>query len=189
MDPNSELQKAQHSALNHYRWGIKESAQRTQALRAELREIEAESAGVVGRNDEALSSADSYLDSMPFSRAGLIGQLEHDGYSSGGATLAVDQVTVDWREQAVRAAESYLETMPFSRAGLIGQLEHDGYSSGGATLAVDQVTVDWRERAVRAAESYLETMPFSRAGLIGQLEHDGYSTGDATLAVHQVAAE
>jgi hypothetical protein len=73
---------------------------------------------------------------MPFSRSGLIEQLEFEGYSKDDATFAVDSITVDWNEQAARAAENYLETMPFSRASLIEQLEFEGYTTAQAEYGV-----------------------------------------------------
>ncbi len=89
--------------------------------------------------DNALRSAENYIDTMPFSREGLIKQLEFEGYTTEDATWAVDQLDVDWNEQAVLAAENYLEMMPFSREGLIQQLEFEGYTTEQATYAADQV--------------------------------------------------
>lgn len=86
----------------------------------------------------AVRSAESYLDTMAFSRSGLIDQLEYEGYSTKDATYAVDTVSPNWNEQAAKAAESYLDTMAFSRSGLIEQLEYEGYTHKQAVYGVDK---------------------------------------------------
>lgn len=75
--------------------------------------------------ENAIRSAQSYVDLMPFSRAGLIDQLSSEygeGFNRADAEFAVDHIDVDWFAEAVESAESYLETMPMSRQGLIDQL-------------------------------------------------------------------
>jgi len=86
----------------------------------------------------ALRSSASYLDYSAFSRSGLIGQLEFEGYSTEDATWGVDRVTVDWNVQAVASAKSYLEYTSFSRSGLVDQLVFEGYSSEQAEYGVSQ---------------------------------------------------
>lgn len=76
----------------------------------------------------ALRSAESYLRFSAFSRTGLIGQLEFEGYDTDDATFAVDFLDVDWNEQAALKAESYLEFSSFSRSGLIDQLMFEGFT-------------------------------------------------------------
>lgn len=87
----------------------------------------------------AVRSAKSYLDFSAFSRSGLIGQLEFEGFSNEDATYAVDQISPNWKEQAVKSAGSYLEFSAFSRSGLIDQLIFEGFSEEDATYAVDQI--------------------------------------------------
>ncbi|WP_256842174.1 Ltp family lipoprotein [Ornithinimicrobium cryptoxanthini] len=79
--------------------------------------------------EQAIGSAESYLEFTHFSKKGLIGQLSSEygeGFSEADATFAVeyleDNGLVDWMEQAVGSAESYLEFTHFSRQGLIDQL-------------------------------------------------------------------
>jgi hypothetical protein len=133
----------------------------------------------------AISKAKSYLAYSSFSRSGLIGQLEYEGFSTEEATYGVDQLSTDWMLQAVKKAKSYLEYSSFSRSGLIGQLEYEGFSTEEATYGVDQPSTDWMLQAVKKAESYLEYSSFSRSGLIGQLEYEGFSTEEATYGVTQ----
>ena len=88
---------------------------------------------------QAVKKAESYLSHMSFSRSGLIGQLEYEGFSKADAEYAVDTITVDWNEQAAKKAESYLSHMAFSRSGLIGQLEYEGFSRAQAEYGVKAV--------------------------------------------------
>jgi len=154
---------------------------------------------------EAAETAVSYLDTMAFSRTGLIDQLEYEGYSKKDAAAAVDTLTVDWKEQAALKAESYLDTSSFSEAGLIDQLEFEGFtraqaefgarsvfgggggqddnsnSGGGGGVAL--------QNAIEAAENYLRVAPFSESGLVDQLEYEGYSTSDASAAVGSLSVD
>lgn len=86
----------------------------------------------------ALRSAQSYLDVMPFSHSGLIEQLEYDGYTKEEATYAADNCGADWNEQAAESAKNYLDIMAFSRNGLIEQLEYDGYTHEQAVYGAEQ---------------------------------------------------
>jgi hypothetical protein len=85
-----------------------------------------------------LRAARNYIEVMPFSRSGLIKQLEFEGYSTSDATFAVDELGPNWNEQAARAAKNYLDVMPFSRSALIDQLVFEGYTREQATYGVDQ---------------------------------------------------
>jgi hypothetical protein len=95
--------------------------------------------------ENALESAEGYLDYSAFSRLGLIGQLTSEygeGYGVVDATWAVDQLNADWREQAVKSAKSYLEFSSFSRQGLIDQLSSDygdRFTVEEATYAVNKI--------------------------------------------------
>ena len=87
----------------------------------------------------AVRAANSYLEFMAFSRQGLIGQLEFEGYSNADAVYGVDNTNADWNKQAVKSAEAYLNLMAFSRQGLIEQLKYEGYTSEQAVYGVDAV--------------------------------------------------
>lgn len=80
---------------------------------------------LTGPQQNAVSSAQGYLDMSGFSRLGLIGQLSSsagEGYSRNDATVAVDSLHVDRNAQAVRSAKEYLAMSAFSCSGLIEQL-------------------------------------------------------------------
>lgn len=151
---------------------------------------------------EALETAQSYLSFMAFSHAGLIEQLEYEGYTTEEATYAADHCGADWKEQAVRSAKQYLEVSAFSYDGLVDQLEYEGYtaeeaaygveqaygSSSQGTAASDGATVG-QTNALASAEQYLSFMAFSYTGLIEQLEYEGYSTEEATYAADHCGAD
>ena len=62
--------------------------------------------------ENALESAQSYIDMGGFSKKGLIGQLSSsagEGFSKADATFAANNVGADWREEAVESAQSYLD--------------------------------------------------------------------------------
>ena len=89
--------------------------------------------------ENALASAQDYLDYSAFSRQGLIDQLTSEygaGFELGDATWAVNELNVDWRQQAVRSAKDYLDYSSFSRQGLIEQLS----SPYGAQFTLDEAT-------------------------------------------------
>jgi hypothetical protein len=88
--------------------------------------------------ENAIDTASSYLDYSAFSRTGLIGQLEYEGYATGDATFAVDYLTVNWNEQAFKSAKSYLEYSSFSLSGLIGQLQYEGFTYEQASYGANK---------------------------------------------------
>ena len=84
----------------------------------------------------ALAKAKDYLQTMAFSRSGLIQQLEFEGYSAADSTFAVDHTGANWNTEAVAKAKEYLQTMPFSHSGLVGQLEFEGFTAAQAEYGV-----------------------------------------------------
>jgi hypothetical protein len=88
--------------------------------------------------ENALRTAQDYLDYTAFSRQGLIEQLQYEGYSVEEATWAVDHLTVDWNQQAAAMAREYLDYSSFSRQGLIDQLEYEGFTPEQAEYGVAQ---------------------------------------------------
>ena len=88
---------------------------------------------------QAKDSAANYLRVSPFSRNGLIAQLQFDGFSSQDATFAVDSQNADWLVVAARRAALYMITPSFSRSGLIGQLVFDGFTQSQAEHGANSV--------------------------------------------------
>ena len=131
----------------------------------------------------AVSRAASYLRSSAFSRSGLIGQLEYEGFSNSDATYGVDAQNADWNSQAVKKGASYLRTSSFSRTGLIGQLEFEGFSNSQSVYGTDSQNADWNAQAAKKAASYLKSSSFSRSGLISQLLYEGFTQAQAEYGV------
>ena len=95
--------------------------------------------------EQALKSAQNYVDSLHFSRQGLKQQLTSEygsGFSEEAAEYALEHVDVDYKEEAVEAAQSYLDAMSFSRQELKQQLTSEygsGFTEEEAEYALDQV--------------------------------------------------
>jgi hypothetical protein len=88
--------------------------------------------------ENAIASAEDYLDTSAFSEKGLIDQLQFEGYSKKDATFAVNHVDVDWMQQAVASAEDYLDTSAFSEKGLADQLTFEGFTPKQAAFGARQ---------------------------------------------------
>lgn len=87
---------------------------------------------------QAHKKAEQYLATLPFSKSGLIEQLQYDKHELADAKYGVEQLDADWNEQAARKAAEYLDTMSFSRDGLIDQLVYDGFTKKQATHGVTE---------------------------------------------------
>ena len=93
------------------------------------------SASRIGQSN-AVRSAQSYIQTMPFSYKGLIEQLHYEGYSRGDAVYGASHSGANWMQQAVLSARNYLQTMPFSYSDLVGQLEYEGFTAAQARHGV-----------------------------------------------------
>lgn len=98
----------------------------------------AEEPQLTAEQENAIGSAQDYLDYTAFSRSGLIKQLIYEGYSKAVSTFAVDHIKVDWKEQAYLSAKAYLDYSHFSRKGLIAQLKYEGFTTKQATYGVNK---------------------------------------------------
>ncbi len=87
----------------------------------------------------AVDQAQSYLDYSGFSRAGLIGQLEFEGYSTELATFGADNAGADWNAEAAQKAQSYLDYSSFSRQGLYDQLAFEDFTPEQIEFALTEV--------------------------------------------------
>ncbi|MBD7957606.1 Ltp family lipoprotein [Microbacterium sp. Sa4CUA7] len=76
----------------------------------------------------AIGMAQSYLSYSGFSRTGLIGQLEYEGFSTEDAAFGADNAGADWNAEAAETAASYLEYSSFSRQSLYDQLAYEGFT-------------------------------------------------------------
>ncbi len=142
--------------------------------------VETESAG---NSTKAVDRANAYLRITPMSRAGIIRQLEHEGFSNEEAAYGADHCGADWNEQSVRKAKRYLDSYFFSYSGLIHQLEYEGFTNGEAVYGADNSGADWYEQAKKGAATYLANMSFTREALIHQLEYSGFTHDQAVYGV------
>ena len=86
---------------------------------------------------QAVESAQSYLDMGGFSRKSLIHQLVFEDFSKAEAGFAVDHIGPDWNAQAAQSAQSYLDMGGFSRKSLIHQLVFEGFTQAQAEYGVN----------------------------------------------------
>lgn len=99
--------------------------------------------------ENAVESAESYLDYSGFSRAGLVGQMTSEygeGFEPADAEFAIVYLEqnglVDWNAEAVESAQSYLDYSSFSRSGLFDQLTSEygeQFTAEQANYALDTV--------------------------------------------------
>ena len=93
----------------------------------------------------ALRAAESYLNTMPFSKKGLYDQLTSEygnKFPAEAARYAVENVKTDWNKNALEAAKHYLKVMPMSNAELHDQLTSqagDQYTKEQADYAISHL--------------------------------------------------
>jgi hypothetical protein len=95
-----------------------------------------------GAQSQARGTAADYLDTMAFSRSGLINQLvQFEGFKKADAIYGVDAQHANWNEQAALSAKEYFDSgQHFSRDGMINQLvQFEGFTKAQATYAVNKV--------------------------------------------------
>ena len=126
-------------------------------------------------NQRAAERARQYLQTQPFSRNGLVEQLEYEGFSHEDAAYGADASGADWDEQAVLKAKQYLTTTAFSESGLIEQLVYEGYTQEQAQHGVSLCGANWMEQAVKKARQYQSLSPMSYSRRVEQLEYEGFT--------------
>lgn len=77
----------------------------------------------------AIGTAQDYLDYSGFSRTGLIEQLEYEGFSTEDATFGADNAGADWNAEAAQTAQDYIDYSSFSRQGLYDQMAYEGFTA------------------------------------------------------------
>ena len=147
----------------------------------------AQSAAVLSKDEQdALDHALALLETIPYSREGLIAQLVYEGYDELIAAATADRTGMDWKAQAVKAAEEYVKNLPVSHAAVAQMLEYDLFTPEETAYAQEQLQdVDWDKQAVLCAKGYLEDMELTRDELIGKLMYEGFTTAQAEYAADQ----
>lgn len=121
----------------------------------------------------------------PYSRKGLIEELEYEGYIYGDAATAVDGLNVNWGNQAKDMAKNYLRLDAFSKTGLVQQLEEEGFSHEDAVYGVKNSGANWMAQAKRMASDFSKTYANDRDDLIHQLEEKGFTHEQAVYGANQ----
>ncbi len=110
-----------------------------EAAAAAAAAAEAARVGTVAQQN-AYRSAVDYLDYTAFSRKGLMGQLEYEGFSTADAEFAIARLEteggVDWNAQAAAKAADYLDYTSFSHSSLVDQLLYEGFTAEQAAYGV-----------------------------------------------------
>lgn len=133
----------------------------------------------VGKNN-ALRSANDYLDTSAFSYEGLIDQLEFEGYTHEEAVYGADACGADWFDQAKRNAREYLQNVGgYSKKGLAEQLEYEKFTHDEAAYGADRSGADWYEQAHICAKNYQESCSFSYEGMLDQLKYEKFTDAEA----------
>ena len=74
-------------------------------------------------NQQAVNKAQDYLETLPFSRDGLVRQMEDfDHFPSEQAEYGADNSGADWNQQAAGKAQDHLGIMAYSHDALVTQL-------------------------------------------------------------------
>ena len=121
----------------------------------------------------------------PYSREGLIKELEYQGYLAEDAAVAVDDINVSWGNQAKNMAKNYLRLDAFSKAGLIHQLEEEGFSHEEATYGVNYCGANWKEQAKRMASDFSQSYAITREDVIKHLEEKGFTHDQAVYGANK----
>ena len=89
-------------------------------------------------SEQAVITAQGYLEVLPFSRADLHGQLIFHGFSQEEADYGVSSCGADWKEQALRAARE-IDDPTTSREAIRAYLEFCSFSESEIEYALDNM--------------------------------------------------
>ncbi|WP_373815964.1 Ltp family lipoprotein [Jeotgalibaca porci] len=169
-----------------------EAAKQAEADRIAKEESEAEEAAQQKEDEKnnasreqqnALQTAQRYLNFTAFSKESLYDQLLFEKFPEDAAQFAVDNIDVNWDKQALDKANSYLDFSAFSSPGLYDQLVYEGFTTEQTSYAINNIQVDWNEQALQKAISYLEFSSFSDQGLYDQLIYEGFTPTEVQYAI------
>lgn len=142
--------------------------------------------GLTPRQESARRDAITLLSyDKPYSRSGLIYELEFQGYLYTDAEAAVDDININWSNQAKNMAKNYLRLDAFSKSGLIHKLEEDGFSHEEATFGVSCCGANWKEQAKRMASDFSQSYAITREDVIKHLEEKGFTHDQAVYGANK----
>lgn len=146
--------------------------------------------GETRSQEYAVTMAKAYLSAIPYSRNGIIKQLEECDISYEDAVYGVDKCNEDWYKNARVSAEKHLNFSNYSYSQLVDKLvSYDEFTLDEATYGVDNCGADWNEQAELRAKSYLTFASFSREVLISQLEAEGFTHEQALYTADAIGLE
>ena len=132
---------------------------------------------------DALDYALALLETVAYSREGIISQMVHDGYEEAVAAAAADRTGTDWKAQAVRSAQECVLHLAVSRTGVAQMLEYERFTADETVYAMEQLKdVDWDAETDQAVEKHLE-QGVSKRGLEDVLEFQGFTQEQIKKAV------
>lgn len=140
-------------------------------------------------NEAAAILAKQYIHSNPFSRKGLIEQLEFEGCSNDVATYGADHCDADWKEQAARDASYTAEKRDYSPGETLKYLKDKEYTEEEAKYGAEHCDVDWNQIAARRAKEHQEFMVQSKDPLVRDLLDDGFTKEQAEFGAQAVGAK
>lgn len=117
----------------------------TEATQSEETTTEATTEAVPQEYQNALKKADTYVNMMYMSKAGVYDQLTSEygeGFDKDAAQYAVDNLDVDWNYIALQKAKSYYEDMAMSKSAVYDQLVSkygEQFTKDQAQYAVDHL--------------------------------------------------
>lgn len=122
----------------------KETVQSIEVVESELI-VEPSKPEISREFQNALKSAQNYVDLMPFSEKGLYDQLTAEygeQFPAEAAQYAIENLDVDYNAEALESAKNYQETMPMSDSGLYDQLTSEygeRFTAEQAQYAIDNL--------------------------------------------------
>ncbi len=104
--------------------------------------------------------AEEHVMYNPFSKEGLIVQLQEDGVEETLATETVEGMEVDWNDKALEASERYVEyaTPEVSEEGLREQLEYEYFTADEIDYAVSNIDLEALVAEFEAMYEEMEAM-------------------------------
>lgn len=122
-----------------YQNGEKDIENKQNEIEEEPVQKETKSTTVSVEQKQALKKAEQYIDIMGFSKEGLKGQLEYDGFEDDSIEYAIENVEANWNEEALEKAKQYMDLMGFSKEGMRSQLEYDGFTDSEIEYAINKL--------------------------------------------------
>ena len=139
-------------------------------------------------NTQALSSARREMEHGAFTPAGLMKELEGQGFTLEQVQYALDHCGADWQQQTALAAQEYLRQQAISETALKERLLQDGHDPQAIRQALVALDPDWnREALQRALEWDSPTyMIKTEEDLMGELAYRNFTSDQVRYAADKM---